>query len=81
MLGKTEGRRTGRQRMRWLDGITDAVNVNLGRLREMVRDREAWRAAAHGSQRVRHDYVTEQQQLGEASEGARDSYLQDLPSS
>ena len=48
MLGKTEGRRTGRQRMRWLDGITDAVNVNLGRLREMVRDREAWRAAAHG---------------------------------
>ena len=48
MLGKTEGRRTGRQRMRWLDGITDAVNVNLGRLREMMRDREAWRAAAHG---------------------------------
>ena len=48
MLGKTEGRRTGRQRMRWLDGITDAVNVNLGRLREMVRDREAWRATAHG---------------------------------
>ena len=48
MLGKTEGRRTRRQRMRWLDGITDAVNVNLGRLREMVRDREAWRAAAHG---------------------------------
>ena len=43
-----------------VDGITDAVNVNLGRLREMVRDREAWRAAAHGSQRVRHDYVTEQ---------------------
>ena len=67
--------------MRWLDGITDAVNVNLGRLREMVRDREAWRAAAHGSQRVRHDYVTEQQQLGEASERARDSYLQDPPSS
>ena len=48
MLGKTEGRRTGRQRMRWLDGITDAVNVNLGRLREMVRDREAWHAAIHG---------------------------------
>ena len=48
MLGKTEGRRTGRQRMRWLDGITDAVNVHLGRLREMVRDREAWRATAHG---------------------------------
>ena len=49
MLGKIEGRRRrGCQRMRWLDGITNAVNMNLGRLREMVRDREAWRAAVHG---------------------------------
>ena len=48
MLGKTEGRRTGRQRVRWLDGITNAVNMDLGRLWEMVRDREAWRAAVHG---------------------------------
>ena len=49
MLGKTEGRRrVGRQRMRWLDGNTDAMNMNLGKLWEMVRDREAWRAAAHG---------------------------------
>ena len=46
---KTEGiRRRGRQRMRWLDGITDSTDMNLGRLQKIVRDREAWRAAAHG---------------------------------
>ena len=48
MLGKTEGRRRGQQRMRWLDGFTDAMNMNLGKLQEMVRDREAWHAAVHG---------------------------------
>ena len=48
MLGKIEGRRRGRQRMRWPDGITDAMDMNLGRLREMVRDREDWCAAVHG---------------------------------
>ena len=48
LLGKIEGRRRkGRQRMRWLDGIKDAMDMNLGKLREMVRDRETWRAAAH----------------------------------
>ena len=48
MLGTIEGRRRGRQRMRWLDGITDTVNMNLSKLREIVKNREAWRAAVRG---------------------------------
>ena len=61
MFGKIEGRRRRGKRMRWLDGIIDSMDVSFSKLGEIVKDREAWRAAVH---EVRHDLATERQQFG-----------------
>ena len=64
ILGKTEGkRRRERQRMRWLDSITDSVNMSLSKLQEIVKVREAWHVAVHGVTKVGHHLANEQQQV------------------
>ena len=60
MLGKTEGKRRGGQQRKWLDSIINSVGMNVSKLREIVEDRGAWRAAVHGVS-LRHDFATEQQ--------------------
>ena len=65
MLGKIERKRRAWQRMRWLDGVIDATDMSLSKLQETVKDGEAWPATVHGSQRVGHNLMTEQQQANQ----------------
>ena len=81
MLGKAEGRRRRvRQKMRWLDGIIDSMDANLGKLWEMVRERKAWHAAVPGITKSQTQCVTEQQQGIKISEGCQSLKVQKLES-
>ena len=62
-MGTIEGRRRGQQKMRWLDGITDSIDMSLSKLQEIAKDRDVWCAAVLGSQRVGDNLATEQQQI------------------
>ena len=75
MLGKIKGKGRGQQRMRWLDGIIDSMDMNLSKLREIVRDRGPGVLQSRGSQRIRRGWVTEQQQLCHQGIKARNGYL------
>ena len=72
MLAKNEGRRRrGQQKMRWLDSIVDTIDMSLSKLWEIVKDRGAWRAAVHGSQRVGYNLATEQNKYLPSTQGGR----------